>query len=71
MGYCIHTYNGSQTLQSYEGEPYQLPLLNSIDENLKFYWDLLDENNRVSIAVKEIEIATKSSKIEIINKNKA
>ncbi|MGC8764286.1 MAG: IMP cyclohydrolase [Brevinematia bacterium] len=71
IGYCIHTYNtDGNPLPSFVGEPYQLPLFNSITENLEFYWNLLNPENRVSLAVKEIEIENCRAKIEIINKNK-
>lgn len=69
-GYCIHTYEGDgNPIPSFSREPYLLPLKNTIEENLSFYWNILNEDNRVSILVKEINILSGSFDIAIINKN--
>ncbi len=70
-GYCIHTYNENKNpLPSFQGEPYTVPLFDTIDENINFYWSLLDDENKISIVVKEIEKGSGKVNIEIINKNK-
>jgi len=54
-GYCIHTYDGdANPLPSFSGDPYILPIMNTIEDNLSFYWNLLDNENKVSLLVKEI-----------------
>lgn len=69
IGHCITTYMGDgNPLPSYEGEPYILPLHNNINETLDYYWNLLNEENRISILVKHIHIETNEISIEIKNK---
>ncbi|MFA5163493.1 MAG: IMP cyclohydrolase [Patescibacteria group bacterium] len=69
FGYCIHTYSGDgNPLPSFKGDPYLLPLEGTIGEIAKTVWDNLDEANRISVAVKFIEIATGESEICVINK---
>ena len=71
IGHCIHTYAGDGSpLPSFRGEPYELELFNDIDETARYYWNALDESNKVSLLVKYIEIAGGSFRINIINKNK-
>jgi IMP cyclohydrolase len=69
IGHCISTYTGDGTpLPSYEGEPIVVPIFNSCDENLDYYWNLLHSENRISILVKEIN--RNSNQINILIKNK-
>jgi len=68
-GYCVTTYNGDgDPLPSFTGEPYLLPLDGDIKELVKKLWDCLNEENRVSLAVKFINKETGDVTIEIINK---
>ncbi|MCX7821795.1 MAG: IMP cyclohydrolase [Brevinematales bacterium] len=72
IGYCIHTYNGEgNPLPSFIGEPFEVPLFNKINEVLDFYWNLLNEENRISLLVKEINIQEKSFNLILKNKNPA
>ncbi len=69
IGHCIHTYEkDGEVLPSFSGEPYIMPILNTIEENIEFYWPILNSDNRVSLLAKSIEIAT--GKTEIIIKNR-
>ncbi len=69
IGHCIHTYeNDGSVLPSFLGEPYIMPVLNSIEENIDFYWPRLNSNNRVSLLAKSIDMAT--GKVEILIKNR-
>lgn len=69
VGHCITTYQGDgNPLPSYEGEPYIVPVHDNIKETLDFYWNLLYEENRISILVKHIHIQTHEVTIEIKNK---
>jgi hypothetical protein len=58
LGYCLTTYKpGSKTLDSFEGEPFQVPIVGSLEESAMNLWDHLDDggaNWRVSIAGKEM-----------------
>ena len=69
LGYCITTYrcDGNPTPQ-FLGDPYLLPLTGDIDNIANTIWDTLNEENRISLAVKFIDIYTGESRIKIINK---
>jgi len=69
LGYCLTTYetNGNP-LPSFEGEPFLLPLNGDIDDIINLIWEVLNEDNRVSIAVKFINIETQNVEMKIINK---
>ncbi len=68
FGICIHTYNGDgDPLPGFEADPYLVKLDNSINEIANRYWDLLNANNRVALAVKSIEIGTRKVEFNIIN----
>lgn len=68
FGHCITTYSGDgDPLPSFSGQPYLLPLSGGIGEILETFWNALDENNRVSLAVKMIDISTGTSSIEVVN----
>ena len=67
----IHTYNGDgNPLPSFEGEPKTLILPDvSIDELTDLIWTNLNEDNKVSLFVRYIDIATGETETRIVNKN--
>ncbi|MBQ9744371.1 MAG: IMP cyclohydrolase [Clostridia bacterium] len=68
----IHTYNGDgNPLPSFEGEPKTLELPDmDIDALADLIWTNLNEDNKVSLFVRYIDIATGEAETRIINKNK-
>lgn len=69
FGFCVTTYMGDgNPLPAFTGEPYPVLLHGDIGQVIMNYWQLLNPDNRVSIAVKFIEIATGKFQIEIVNK---
>ncbi|MBN1623234.1 MAG: IMP cyclohydrolase [Clostridia bacterium] len=71
IGHCVTTYIGDgNPLPSFEGEPYPVEILDDIDENTNRFWNMLDEDNRVSLAVKYIDVSSKEITVRIVNKNK-
>ncbi len=68
----IHTYNGDgNPLPSFEGEPKTLELPNTdIDSLTELLWENLNEDNKVSLFVRYIDIATGETETRIVNKNK-
>jgi hypothetical protein len=55
IGYAITTYMGDgDPLPSFIGDPLVMPCLGSVQEIRDEYWAALDEDNRISLAVKEI-----------------
>ena len=70
-GHYIHTYMGDgNPLPSFEGEPVKLGITGSIDELTNSIWSSLNEENKVSLFVRYIEIATGKFEERIVNKNK-
>ena len=68
-GYCVTTYTGDgDPLPSFKGSPYLLPLSGSPYEMAHEIWEALDKPNRVSLAVKAIDIKTGQSTVIIANK---
>ena len=58
LGHALTTYQGDgQPLPPFEGEPLVLPLEGPPEAVLEAYWDALDADNRVSLAVKAIPAA--------------
>lgn len=69
IGYCLTTYSGDgDPLPSFVGAPYPLPLTGNIEDVLQIFWDHLDPDNRVSLAVKFINKLTGISTIRKMNK---
>lgn len=56
LGYGINTYEGDGApLPPFRGDPIWLPCAGDAESVLSSYWDALDRDNRVAIAVKRIE----------------
>jgi IMP cyclohydrolase len=69
VGHCLHTYMGDgNPLPSFAGEPYVVELQNDINQLADYYWDVLNQENRISLLVKFIHIANGESHIKLINK---
>lgn len=69
-GHCIHTYaSDGEPLPPFYGEPLDVVLFNKIDEVIDFYWDILNNENKISILVKFIDKSTGKADIMIKNKN--
>ena len=68
-GFLIHTYKeNSDPLKSFEGEPIKVSLKGSIDEFSDSLWNSLNTDNKISLAVRYIDMST--GKYEQIIKNK-
>ena len=66
----IHTYMGDgDPLPSFEGEPKLVELDGDIDSFTKLVWENLNEENKVSLFVRYIEIETGKYETRIVNKN--
>ncbi len=69
-GHFIHTYTGDgNPLPSFEGEPVKVKLEGTIDAFTEMIWDSLDDENKVSLFVRYIDIAAGKYETRIINKN--
>lgn len=70
-GHFIHTYKGDgNPLPSFEGEPVLIGIPDNMDEFAELLWNSLNEDNKVSLFVRYIDIATGKFESKIINKNK-
>lgn len=70
-GHFIHTYMGDgNPLPSFEGEPTLVDIEGDIDTFTQTVWNSLNEENKVSLFVRFIDIATKQYETRIVNKNK-
>ena len=70
-GHFIHTYmKDGNPLPSFEGEPTWVKIAGNIDEFTDMIWNNLNQDNKVSLFVRYIDIATGEYETRIINKNK-
>ena len=70
-GHFIHTYmHDGNPLPSFEGEPKKIEIPDSLDEFVATLWENLNPDNKVSLFVRYIDIATRETQTKIINKNK-
>ena len=70
-GHFIHTYKcDGNPLPSFEGEPKLIRIEGDIDTFANNIWSWLNEENKVSLFVRFIDIETGKYETRIINKNK-
>lgn len=70
-GRFVHTYMGDgDPLPSFEGEPVRVTVQGDIDEFTENVWNSLNEDNRVSLFTRFIDIHTGKFVSRIVNKNK-
>lgn len=65
----IHTYREGNPLLSFCGEPYEFEIRGGIEQFTESIWNWLNKDNKVSLAVKFIDLRTKTTTTKIINKN--
>ncbi|MBS5521651.1 MAG: IMP cyclohydrolase [Clostridiales bacterium] len=69
-GHFIHTYKcDGNPLPSFEGEPKLVDVAGDIDAYTKLLWENLNEDNKVSLFVRYIDIATGTYETRIVNKH--
>lgn len=70
-GHFIHTYKGDgNPLPSFEGEPELVEISDEIEEFTEMLWNSLNEDNKVSLFVRYIEIEIGTYETKIVNKNR-
>ena len=68
-GYCLTTYMGDgNPLPFFKGDPFMLPLQGNAEQIADFYWQGLNQDNRISLAVRELT-QTGEDQLKIINRN--
>ncbi len=69
-GHFIHTYMGDgNPLPSFEGEPEKITVENDIDAFTDLLWTNLNEDNKVSLFVRYIDLENGKATDRIVNKN--
>ena len=69
-GHFIHTYmHDGDPLPSFEGEPKRVKISGDLDTFTKEVWDSLNEENKVSLFVRFIDLETGKYETRIVNKN--
>lgn len=69
-GHFIHTYKENvDPLPSFEGEPVSITIEGDIDKFGKAIWENLDDDNKISLFVRFINLETGEIDSRIINKN--
>ena len=67
----IHTYmHDGNPLPSFEGEPKLVEVMDNMEEFADLLWNSLNEENKVSLFVRYIDIETGNYETKIVNKNK-
>lgn len=70
-GHFIHTYmHNGNPLPSFEGEPKLVDIQDDMDTFTDMLWNSLNPDNKVSLFVRYIDIATGAYETKIVNKNK-
>lgn len=70
QGHFIHTYQwDGDPLPSFEGEPKLVGIGDDMEQFTNGLWDSLNPENKVSLFVRYIEIATGDYRSKIVNKN--
>ena len=69
-GHFIHTYQGDgNPLPSFTGEPEPVAIPDDIDSFTQNVWESLNEDNKVSLFVRFINIADGTYETRIVNKH--
>ena len=70
LGYGLTTYMGDgNPLPGFTGDPLLLPLAGGARDVLDTYWNALNEENRVSLAIKQIDVTGRCTGIFVRNRH--
>ena len=71
LGHFIHTYvTDGHPIPTFQGEPERVAIPDCIDCFTSSIWENLDENNKISLYTRYIDLETGSYEERLINKNK-
>lgn len=71
LGHFIHTYNcDGNPIPTFTGEPERVAIPNDIDAFTNTIWENLNEQNKISLYVRYIDLKTGEYQDRMINKNK-
>ena len=70
LGHFIHTYvTDGNPIPTFQGEPERIAIPDDIDALTADIWENLDENNKISLYVRYVNLADGSYEERMINKN--
>ena len=70
LGHFIHTYvTDGNPIPTFQGEPERVAVEEDIDAFTDKLWNALDENNKISLYVRYIDLASGEAENRLINKN--
>ena len=70
LGHFIHTYVcDGNPIPTFRGEPERVAITDDIDEFTNKLWDNLNEDNKISLYVRYVDLATMECESRMINKN--
>ena len=70
LGHFIHTYVcDGNPIPTFQGEPERVSIPNDIDAFTDEIWNALDDNNKISLYVRYIDLETGKETCRLINKN--
>lgn len=68
-GFFIHTYRcDGNPIPSFEGEPERVEIKGNLDSFTEMIWDALNEDNKVSLFTRSIDLMTGEVETRILNK---
>ena len=71
LGHFIHTYVcDGNPIPTFQGEPERVKISSDIDAFTSEIWDNLNENNKISLYVRYVDLASGKAQSRLINKNK-
>ena len=71
LGHFIHTYvTDGNPIPTFQGEPERIAISDSIDDFTASLWNNLDENNKISLYVRYIDLKSGKAESHMMNKNK-
>lgn len=70
VGHFLHTYVcDGNPIPTFQGEPERMAISDDADEFTRQLWNNLDENNRISLYVRTVDLKTGAVENRLINKN--
>jgi IMP cyclohydrolase len=70
LGHFIHTYvHDGNPIPTFQGEPERVAIPNCIDEFTEMIWNNLDENNKISLYVRFVDLADGTVENRMLNKH--
>ena len=71
LGHFLHTYVcDGNPIPTFQGEPERIAVCDSIDEETDRLWKALNEQNKISLYVRYVDLKTGKTENRLVNKNK-